>query len=238
MSSKASCHPVAPGDVLADPVGVQGGVVESAAHEVTRDAERLGPEVGGHRRSGVVDVRLGPMREVGPVGSLDRRAQGGILIDAGQLLAPQRDLVELVEPLRRRGKGERRALRGSARRCAADGWLQLMSPTVPEVHVAPYQGVGDGALSPPDLPLTGNNPDMPSTAPSATDHLDVLIVGAGVSGIGAAYHLQATHPAKRYAILEARDDLGGTWDLFRYPGHPLGLRSAHLRLRVQALDRG
>ena len=51
-----------------------------------------------------------------------------------------------------------------------------------------------------------------------TEHLDVLIVGAGVSGIGAAYHLQANLPQKSYAILEARDDLGGTWDLFRYPG--------------------
>jgi monooxygenase len=48
--------------------------------------------------------------------------------------------------------------------------------------------------------------------------LDVLIVGAGLSGIGAAYHLQARHPSKPYAILEARDDLGGTWDLFRFPG--------------------
>ena len=49
-------------------------------------------------------------------------------------------------------------------------------------------------------------------------HVDVLIVGAGISGIGAAYHLQARQPGKTYAILEARDDLGGTWDLFRYPG--------------------
>jgi len=63
-----------------------------------------------------------------------------------------------------------------------------------------------------------DHPIMPSTASITTEHLDVLIVGAGVSGIGAAYHLQATHPAKRYAILEARGDLGGTWDLFRYPG--------------------
>jgi monooxygenase len=46
----------------------------------------------------------------------------------------------------------------------------------------------------------------------------VLIVGAGLSGIGAAYHLQANCPAKSYAILEARDCIGGTWDLFRYPG--------------------
>jgi cyclohexanone monooxygenase len=50
------------------------------------------------------------------------------------------------------------------------------------------------------------------------DTLDVLIVGAGLSGIGAAWHLQRHCPDKRYAILEARDAIGGTWDLFRYPG--------------------
>jgi cation diffusion facilitator CzcD-associated flavoprotein CzcO len=50
------------------------------------------------------------------------------------------------------------------------------------------------------------------------EHLDVLIVGAGLSGIGAGYHLQANCPDKNYAILEARDAIGGTWDLFRYPG--------------------
>ena len=47
---------------------------------------------------------------------------------------------------------------------------------------------------------------------------DVVIVGAGLSGIGAAYHLQEKCPQKRYVILEGRDSLGGTWDLFRYPG--------------------
>ncbi|WP_374658134.1 flavin-containing monooxygenase [Phenylobacterium sp.] len=52
----------------------------------------------------------------------------------------------------------------------------------------------------------------------ATEHFDVLIVGAGLSGIGAAYHLQADCPRKTYAILEGRDAIGGTWDLFRYPG--------------------
>ena len=50
------------------------------------------------------------------------------------------------------------------------------------------------------------------------EHFDVLIVGAGLSGIGAAYHLQTEFPAKNYAILEARNAIGGTWDLFRYPG--------------------
>ena len=50
------------------------------------------------------------------------------------------------------------------------------------------------------------------------EHFDVLIVGAGLSGIGAARHLQTRCPGKNYAILEARQALGGTWDLFRYPG--------------------
>jgi monooxygenase len=52
----------------------------------------------------------------------------------------------------------------------------------------------------------------------ATEDLDVLIVGAGLSGIGAAVHLQRHCPGQRYAVLEARQALGGTWDLFRYPG--------------------
>jgi monooxygenase len=52
----------------------------------------------------------------------------------------------------------------------------------------------------------------------SVEHFDVLIVGAGLSGIGAGYHLQTALPGKRYAILEGRGDLGGTWDLFRYPG--------------------
>ncbi|WP_084496848.1 flavin-containing monooxygenase [Nocardia amamiensis] len=64
-----------------------------------------------------------------------------------------------------------------------------------------------------------------------TEHVDVLIVGAGLSGIGAAHHIQAAFPHRSYAILEARDAIGGTWDLFRYPGvrsdsdmHTLGYR--------------
>jgi monooxygenase len=51
-----------------------------------------------------------------------------------------------------------------------------------------------------------------------SEYLDVLIVGAGLSGIGAAWHLQDKCPGKSYAILEARETSGGTWDLFRYPG--------------------
>ncbi|MBV8657393.1 MAG: NAD(P)/FAD-dependent oxidoreductase [Burkholderiales bacterium] len=55
----------------------------------------------------------------------------------------------------------------------------------------------------------------PSSAPEL---VDVLIVGAGLSGIGAAYHLQARCPGKRFLLLEGRQAMGGTWDLFRYPG--------------------
>jgi monooxygenase len=51
-----------------------------------------------------------------------------------------------------------------------------------------------------------------------SDHLDVVIVGAGLSGISAAWHLQNRCSGKSYTILERRDDLGGTWDLFTYPG--------------------
>jgi cation diffusion facilitator CzcD-associated flavoprotein CzcO len=51
-----------------------------------------------------------------------------------------------------------------------------------------------------------------------SEHVDVLIVGAGLSGIGAGHHLQANCPGKSYVILEGRDCIGGTWDLFRYPG--------------------
>ncbi|MGH9305664.1 MAG: flavin-containing monooxygenase [Acidimicrobiales bacterium] len=50
------------------------------------------------------------------------------------------------------------------------------------------------------------------------EHLDVLIVGAGLSGIGAGHYMQAHCPWASYAIFEARDAIGGTWDLFRYPG--------------------
>jgi len=66
---------------------------------------------------------------------------------------------------------------------------------------------------------------------AAPEHFDVIVVGAGLSGVGSGWHLQDRLAGKSYAILEARGDLGGTWDLFRYPGirsdsdmHTLGYR--------------
>lgn len=53
---------------------------------------------------------------------------------------------------------------------------------------------------------------------TAVEHLDVLVIGAGLSGIGAGHYLQTKTPWASYAIFEARDRMGGTWDLFRYPG--------------------
>lgn len=68
-------------------------------------------------------------------------------------------------------------------------------------------------------------------APPEIEHVDVAIIGAGISGISAAYHLSTLAPHRSFAMLEQRDDLGGTWDLFRYPGvrsdsdmHTLGFR--------------
>ena len=56
------------------------------------------------------------------------------------------------------------------------------------------------------------------TSSADADYVDVLIVGAGLSGIGSARHLQRACPERSFALLESRDALGGTWDLFRYPG--------------------
>src|SRR5690606_34062290 len=63
------------------------------------------------------------------------------------------------------------------------------------------------------------------------EHFDFLVVGAGLSGIDAAHHVTTRFPEASYAVLEMRDAIGGTWDLFRYPGirsdsdmHTLGYR--------------
>ena len=76
------------------------------------------------------------------------------------------------------------------------------------------------------------------------EHVDVLVVGAGISGVGTGYHLQTRCPDRRYLILEARGAMGGTWDLFRYPGirsdsdmHTLGF-SFHPWTQAKAIADG
>jgi monooxygenase len=60
--------------------------------------------------------------------------------------------------------------------------------------------------------------EMAQMQDESTTHVDVLIVGAGISGIGSAYHLQQQCPGKSYAILEMKDTFGGTWETHKYPG--------------------
>lgn len=76
-----------------------------------------------------------------------------------------------------------------------------------------------------------------------SEYVDVVIVGAGLSGVGAACHLQRECPGKRYVILESRDSIGGTWDLFRYPGirsdsdmHTLGYNFKPWRAKKSIAD--
>src|SRR3954468_19054831 len=60
---------------------------------------------------------------------------------------------------------------------------------------------------------------MPAPMPvRPSEHFDVLIVGAGISGVGAAYHLMRQCPGTRFAVLEAQETFGGTWWTHRYPG--------------------
>ena len=69
-----------------------------------------------------------------------------------------------------------------------------------------------------DQDIIADHAVMGAGEAAAVEHLDVLIVGAGLSGIGAGCHLQARCPRMSYALLEARGTIGGTWDPFRYPG--------------------
>jgi monooxygenase len=68
------------------------------------------------------------------------------------------------------------------------------------------------------LEMSASNEHIAAEGTAVPEHVDVLILGAGLSGIGAACHLRTLCPQRTFAILEAREAIGGTWDLFRYPG--------------------
>ena len=78
---------------------------------------------------------------------------------------------------------------------------------------------------------------LAEATPRQTEHFDVLIVGAGISGVGGAYHLKTQLPGTSFVVLEAQESFGGTWLTHSYPGHPLRQRPLHLRLPLQAVDR-
>ena len=69
-----------------------------------------------------------------------------------------------------------------------------------------------------DSPTTTSSPRVSEESGRLPAHVDVVVVGAGLSGIGAGYRLQTERPGRDYLILESRQAIGGTWDLFRYPG--------------------
>lgn len=79
---------------------------------------------------------------------------------------------------------------------------------------------------------------MSSHTALPVEPLDVLIMGAGVSGIGAAAYLRRNQPNKTFAILESRERMGGYLGPVPIPRHPLRLGPLHLRFRLQALDQG
>ena len=66
------------------------------------------------------------------------------------------------------------------------------------------------------MSVTSLNQSRPTR--SLSGHVDVLIVGAGISGIGLGHHLVTKQPGRSFAIVDGRAAIGGTWDLFRYPG--------------------
>src|ERR1700710_2939695 len=86
----------------------------------------------------------------------------------------------------------------------------LMATAAPSGHQGPQPAKSSQPMSETATPSR--------TASQGTGHFDVVIVGAGISGIGAAYHLTRQCPGKSFVVLEAQDSFGGTWRTHRYPG--------------------
>lgn len=79
--------------------------------------------------------------------------------------------------------------------------------------------VGEARSSFPQEKISNSEIGVPANAPPIEIHdFDMLIIGAGISGINMAYRYQESFPKRRYVVLEQRENMGGTWDLMRYPG--------------------
>ena len=106
----------------------------------------------------------------------------------------------------------------SGRRCARalERWLER--PRTPTRGCASGARSRIGRRGPSQRKIAGSMQDWGTAMAEASEHFDVLIIGAGLSGVGAGCHISTRCPGKTFALLEARDAMGGTWDLFRYPG--------------------
>ena len=231
-------HPGLPRRVLPGAVGLQDARVQAAAHEVERERERLLADVGRHLAARVAQVGLRPVADGRAVDAPERRDQHGVLGDGRVVLGQARRVDaleaqvvrgldddggagadELGDPLRRARPGHGRTL-PCVQNPPATGLAPR--PRVPILCTSHIRRAQLWRRCPAEArrraPSWYAMTSAPLPARAATEHVDVLIVGAGISGIGAAHHLQTAHPERSYAILEARERLGGTWDLFRYPG--------------------
>ena len=161
-----------------------------------------------HRRHRVPGLRgPGPGRLDVPTGGAagELAAVPAVADHAGAPLAtPARLQPSRLPPRRPRHDRAGRALAGRAVR--------------PRGHAQRQAGDRRRLKEPDPTVTTSVSEDLAAGGDPPVEHLDVLVVGAGLSGVGAGLHLQASCPWARYAIFEARDAIGGTWDLFRYPG--------------------
>ena len=149
-------------------------------------------------------------------------APADLLLDLHRPCGGQRRPAGPSGPLRHAGAARRRHLRRGRPHPGRPGAWRGHDPPNPRPRLRDHRGRGPHDPPDPSRPGRGlhrghGRARLREVSMSET-HFDVIIIGAGLSGIGAAHHLQAQCPGKTYAILEGRDAIGGTWDLFRYPG--------------------
>src|SRR4051794_7467024 len=221
---EADLHPAPPGHVLRRAVRLEPALVQPAAHQVPGRAQHLRSQVGGHPAAGVLDVGRRPVQQVGQARLPGPRGQHRVLGDRAHPVAAQRRRLQFRHPVRVRVQGH---LGAPAEQLAhprrqpgpvlghrssvhqSSRILRLIALAHRGLHHASSMGCRTSG------PRTERRMTTPHTP---VEDLDVLVVGAGISGIGAGRYLRTELPEKTFAILEARATSGGTWDLFRYPG--------------------
>src|SRR3954454_16885435 len=94
----------------------------------------------------------------------------------------------------------------------------MCSPNITAVPVGTSATSRSTLLQPTTTGRVMTRTALDKTATVNTEHFDVVIVGAGISGVGGAYHLTQQCPGKSFVVLEALESFGGTWLMHRYPG--------------------